>query len=133
VVPEEALLERMSTSGGPGGQHANRSASQVELRVAVEDLPLTHRERALIYERLASRLRSDGTIAVTSSSSRSQLANRKSARAQLQRLLEDSLKVDAPRVKTRPSRGARERMRAFKHRRSLRKQTRRGQWQDGDE
>lgn len=124
-VPEYALLERATGSGGPGGQHANRTASSVELRVVVEALPLAAHERAIFMERVGRRLRSDGTIGVRASDNRSQLANRKIARHRLSELLSRLLHQDAKRVPTREparvKRNAAEAKRRTSTRKSLRK------------
>lgn len=119
------MRERVTTSGGPGGQHANRTATRVELRVRLDLLPLDAAEVALLRERLRGRIRADGSVAVVSAASRSQLANRRSAREQLGRLLADALDVDAPRTPTRPTRASIERMRGEKRRHRLRKRLRR--------
>ena len=106
TVPAALVRERATTGGGPGGQHVNRSATRVELRVNVDDLPLGARERARIRERLGRRIGADGDLRVTASNRRSQLQNREAARARLVELLDEALAVDPPRVPTRQSRGA---------------------------
>lgn len=132
AVPEWALYERMVTSGGPGGQHANKTATQVELRVQLSALDVSADEKERMFSKLKSRLRADGTVAVISSSSRSQLANRKEARKRMQRLLADALTVEAPRHTTRTPRSAIRRMREIKRHRSATKQMRQKPDTDGE-
>jgi ribosome-associated protein len=108
-IPRSAVAFSASRAGGPGGQHVNTSSTRVELRVAVEDLPLTRREKALVHERLASRIGADGALRVVASSERSQSMNRSQAERRLAQLVTAAIRVDAPRVPTRPSRAARER------------------------
>lgn len=103
VIPEGELEWSFSTSGGPGGQHANRNATKAELRwdleasAAVGD-DLRHR----LATGLGSRVR-DGVISVTVGESRSQWRNRQLARRRLAELLEGALRERRRRVPTRPS------------------------------
>ena len=130
-VPEWALHERASTSGGPGGQHANKTSTRIDLRVHVASLPVTEVERARLLERLASRMTADGTIGVSVADHRSQLRNRIDARRRLERVLIDALAVQAPRVKKRPTRGMRDRWRAARMRDQSRRRDR--SWKPGDD
>jgi ribosome-associated protein len=123
-VPEHALFERTSPHGGPGGQHANRSSTRVELRVLVAALPLTAVEDALLRERLARRMAADGTVGVVAGSSRHQLRNRQDARRRLTELLARALEVEPPRVPSRISRGARDRRRAAREREAAKRRDR---------
>ncbi|HIE22594.1 MAG TPA: aminoacyl-tRNA hydrolase, partial [Acidimicrobiia bacterium] len=52
VIPAAEIEERFETSGGPGGQHANRSATAVRVRLRIKESSLPDR----VKERLASRL-----------------------------------------------------------------------------
>lgn len=124
-IPEEALRFRADPAGGPGGQHANRSATRIELSVNVADLPLEEHERRLIEQRLASRISRDGVLSVSAGERRSQLRNKHAARERLQDLLAEALTPDKPRHATRPSRAARLRRRLSKEHRSKTKRERR--------
>lgn len=106
VIPEDELHWSFSTSGGPGGQHANRSATKAELRwdVAVSR-SINDEMRAKLLSRLGSRVR-EGVIRVTAGESRSQWRNRQAARSRLAELLEGSLRNRSPRVPTKPSKSA---------------------------
>jgi len=130
-VPEWALHERASTSGGPGGQHANKTATRIDLRVHVASLPVTEEERARLLERLKNRLSADGTVGVSVADHRSQLRNRVDARRRLERLLIDAMSVQSHRVKSRPSRGMRDRWRAARLRDQARRRDR--SWKPGDD
>ena len=62
-IPLSEIAFSADTSGGKGGQHANRSSTRVELRFDVLGSPsLSHRQRALIAEKLGPRLAADGTL-----------------------------------------------------------------------
>ncbi|HEX4834463.1 MAG TPA: alternative ribosome rescue aminoacyl-tRNA hydrolase ArfB [Trebonia sp.] len=128
VIPAAELSERFSRSSGPGGQSVNTTDSRVELTFDVAGsaaLPPWARARALAS--LGGRL-SGGVLTVASSGERSQLMNRLDARMRLAALLRDAVAAPrAPRVSTKPSRGARERRLQDKRRRSQTKQNRRSQ------
>ena len=131
-VPAERVQWRATTSGGPGGQHANRTASRVEVVVQLDSLPLEPREIARLYERLASRITGAGEIVVGCADSRDQHRNRRTALRRMERLLRDALAEPRRRVPTRPSAGARLRRRESKQQTSQRKRSRRWNWRDGD-
>ena len=128
-IPASELTFRFSTSGGPGGQHANRSATRVTLLFDVANSPsLTEGMRNRLLQRLSSRLDKDGVLQIQVSDSRSQHQNRQTAVARFQELLADALKVRKKRRKTKPSRAARERRLQAKKRRGQRKRERRQKW-----
>ena len=107
MIPAGELGWTFSPTGGPGGQHANRSATRAELRFDIRD------SRALDDEtrqRLVSRLAPDGVVTVIVDETRSQWRNRQIARQRLADRIRDALKPDPPpRRATRPSRAARRR------------------------
>jgi ribosome-associated protein len=128
TIPASELSERFSRSSGPGGQGVNTADSRVELSfdlAASSALGPVHKERALA--RLADRL-VDGVVTVTASEHRSQLQNRRAARARLAALLrEATAPPPRPRRPTRPSRASQERRISAKKRRGETKRLRRGE------
>jgi len=127
VIAPEELEWRFSSSGGPGGQHANTSNTRVELLFDIEGSPsLGPRQRARLMERLGPRVR------VVASERRSQLQNRELAIERLRERLAAALHVDAPRVATRPSRTAKRVRVEQKRRVGQRKKTRRPPRADED-
>ena len=126
VIPPNELEERFSTSSGPGGQHANKASTRAELAWNVETSSvLGPRQRARIRSRLANRLDSNGYLRVASEKHRSQLRNREEAKNRLAGLVDDALKVERTRVKTKPTKAGKERRLQQKRRRSEIKRTRR--------
>lgn len=126
TIPREELEVRATRSGGPGGQHVNRSATRVEIQWR----PATSRslgdaDRARVLERLASRLDSDGFVRVVASDSRSQRQNREAAEDRLAALIRAALVIPKRRVPTRTPRVAKERRLTEKKRRSEQKRSRR--------
>ena len=126
LIPERELEWRFSTSGGPGGQHANRSATRAELRFdVVRSTALSDDDRRRMLAGLRGRAR-DGVVSVVVDESRSQWRNRQLARARLARLLQDSLRQRRSRVATRPSPAAhRRRLDAKRRRGDIKRQRRR--------
>jgi ribosome-associated protein len=106
-IPLSEIAFAADTSGGKGGQHANRSSTRVELRFDVLGSPsLSARQRGLIKEKLGARITADGTLRVVSARERSQLQNRRAALARLAELLARGLERPAPRTATRPTRAS---------------------------
>ena len=104
AIPLGEIAFAADTSGGKGGQHANRSSTRVELRFDVLGSPsLTSRQRTLIAEKLGPRIAADGTLRVVSAQERSQLRNRNAALARLAQLLARGLERPKPRTATKPT------------------------------
>lgn len=128
TVPLSALQWRYSASSGPGGQHANKTATRVQLRLPlarIEGLDAARAER--LRARLGARVLDDGTIGVTAQSERSQLSNRNAALEALCTLLRAALHEPRRRKATRPTGASKRRRRAAKQHRSALKQQRRGE------
>lgn len=124
-VPASELSWRFDTSGGPGGQHANRAASRAELSFDLGASPSIPGDlRDLMLSNLGARAR-HGVVTVAADDSRSQWRNRAIARRRLARLLREALRTTRRRRATRPSAGVRRRRRDAKQRRSQTKRLRR--------
>jgi len=120
AIPVAELEVRFSASGGPGGQHANKAATRVELTFDVEGSPsLLPRQKERIVERLGL------VVRIVVDDERSQLRNRALAEKRFVARLASALHVDPPRRATRPSRGAKERRLKSKKERSATKANRR--------
>ncbi len=119
TIPGADLEERFETSGGPGGQHANRSETAVSLRFRVDESSLP----TDVKEKLASRLGS--IVEVSAVESRSQLQNREKARQRLVQRIEMALADPKPRKKTKPTRASANRRLTEKKARSKVKKQRR--------
>jgi ribosome-associated protein len=109
-IDEAELEERFVRSSGPGGQNVNKVSTAVELRfdlAANRSIPDFARGK---LKRLAGRrLTTEGIIVIQADRFRSQEQNRSDARERLKELVMESLERPKPRIKTKPSRGARER------------------------
>lgn len=129
AIPVAELGFRFTTSSGPGGQHANRSATRVVLSFDVAQSPsLTDEVRARLLEKLATRLDKEGVLQISAQDSRSQVQNRELALARFQELLLKALQKRKRRRKTKPSKAAREARLAEKKKHGKRKQDRNWRW-----
>lgn len=119
VIPAEDLEERFVTSGGPGGQHANRSETAVRLRLDIAASSLPPEVKSKLIPRLGE------VVEVSAGESRSQHHNRETARSRLAERIQAGLVEQRPRRPTKPSRKARRRRLAAKRARSETKRLRR--------
>ena len=103
-VPLAEVELRTSRSSGPGGQHANVTASRVE---AVFDVTastvLSESQRARLTARLGPR------VTASAQDTRSQLRNRELALERLGTRIAHALEVRRPRTATRPTKASKRR------------------------
>jgi ribosome-associated protein len=119
-LPLAEITWRATTSGGPGGQHANRTLSRVEVQFDVEaSATLGPRQRARLREKLGP------VVRASSSDSRSQARNREQALQRLAAKLDAGLRVEPARRPTRPTKGSQVRRVEEKRHRSQTKRQRR--------
>lgn len=131
AIPAWELTFSFSPSSGPGGQHANRSATRATLFFDVANSPsLSDGQRALLLKRLASRLDQNGILQLSSQESRSQHRNREIVLQRFEALLRRALKPPKRRRKTRPSAAAQERRLQEKKQRGERKRERNRDWRE---
>src|SRR5438105_12008033 len=88
-IPLGELEWRFSPSGGPGGQHANRSNTRAEVRFDISVSPsLGPRQRARLLDRFGP------VVRVVVDAERSQLRNRVLAQERLAQRLAVALRVE---------------------------------------
>jgi ribosome-associated protein len=120
TIPLNEINVRAMRSSGPGGQHANVTASRVEAAFDVEaSTALTEIQKRRVRGRAGSR------ITAVAQDTRSQARNRELALERLRGRVAEALAVPRTRRPTRPSAEARRRRVEAKRRRSERKRTRR--------
>lgn len=120
AIPLDELQWRFHAAGGPGGQHANRSSTAVEVRFdVVASRALGPRQRARLLARHGTH------VVARASERRSQLRNREAALERLRARIAEALRSERPRVPTRPTRGAEAARVERKRRHGARKRERR--------
>jgi ribosome-associated protein len=119
AVPLSEVELRVSRSSGPGGQHANVTASRVEAVFDVEaSRSLSDEQKRRVMAR------SGPVVRATAQDTRSQARNRELALERLRARLAASLTVQRPRRATKPTRASRRRRLDSKRRRGDLKRSR---------
>jgi len=120
TIPSSEIELRVTTSGGPGGQHANRSLTRVVVSFHVNTSEaLSEIDRALLNEKVGTVVRS------SASRYRSQAQNKSAALEQLALKIATGLARQAPRRATKPTRSSKVRRVDEKKARSRVKENRR--------
>ncbi len=119
TVPDSEIEYRYSRSSGPGGQHANKTSTKVELmwNVAASEA-LGPRQRARLLENLRRRLDASGALRLSSDRYRSQYRNKEDVNERLRRVVGEALVPRRSRVATAPTAASRRRRLDQKRRRS---------------
>lgn len=105
VSRAHALAEESFLAGsGPGGQNANKVATEVQLRVNIYQLRLPPPVFARLREAAGSKLTAAGDLLITARQHRTQEANRQAAREKLEDMLEAAHRAPKRRAKTRLNR-----------------------------
>jgi ribosome-associated protein len=108
ALPDAVLEERFLAATGPGGQNVNKVATAVQMRLDVYALRLD----AAVYARLkvlaGTRWTNDGEIVITARTYRTQETNRADARCRLAEMVWKAHQAPRKRVKTRPSKAAKQ-------------------------
>lgn len=112
-------------SGGPGGQHVNKTSSKVEV---ILDLyaseGFTTAEKKLLISKLATRISANGLLTLHCSDNRSQHRNKKIGIERMIELLQKNLVVPKPRKKSKPSKSAIKKRLQSKKKQALKKGSR---------
>jgi ribosome-associated protein len=101
TIPSDEIVLRVTTSGGPGGQHANRSLTRVVASFHVVDsVVLSNADREMLLEKVGS------VVRASASRFRSQGQNRRAALEQLTQKIAVALTRQPPRRATKPTKGS---------------------------
>ena len=120
AVPQSEIQLRASRSSGPGGQHANVTASRVEAVFDVNaSAALSEEQKRRVIARVGPRL------TAVAQDARSQSRNRELALERLRARLAAALAVPRARRPTKPTKASRQRRLESKRRASQRKRARR--------
>ena len=119
-IPLAEIEVRASRSSGPGGQHANVTASRIEAVFEIEaSSALTEAQKHRLHHRFGKR------VVAVAQDARSQARNRELALQRLAERIERGLARQRPRRATKPGAAARERRLQAKRRQTQRKRERR--------
>jgi len=107
----EALLKELKftavRSSGPGGQHANKVSSKVQLNFDIEASDaFSEEEKQLLLKNLKYRLTKDNILTLSVEESRSQHRNKEKAIQKFVELIEKNLIVPKKRKPTKPGKAA---------------------------
>lgn len=123
---DDELQFQFKLASGPGGQNVNKVATAAELRFDVAGSPsLPEAVRARLRALAGSRMTQEGELLITARRFRSQERNRQDAIERLSALIQKAAEPPKPRIKTKPSRAAKQRRMDEKRRVGVKKQTRR--------
>lgn len=96
-------------SGGKGGQNVNKVETAVIGSLFVDDSQLLNNDqKALIKEKLANRITSEGALQVRSQTHRTQLANKEEVIEKINWLLNEAIKKKKLRIATKVSKAAKQ-------------------------
>jgi ribosome-associated protein len=120
AIPLDEVTMRASRSSGPGGQHANVTASRIEASFDVAaSTTLSDEQKRRITARCGP------VVRAVAQDARSQARNRAVALERLATRLERALQVQRPRRPTKPTKASRTRRLEVKRRGAARKRDRR--------
>lgn len=120
------LRFKMARASGSGGQHVNKVATKVILSFDLENSQgFSEEEKALLKERLATRLTANGHLQLQCGETRSQLRNKRIVIQRFFTLLEQGLKEETERKPTKIPKGVLQKRKQDKMRQSQKKANRR--------
>jgi len=101
TIPSDEVVLRVTTSGGPGGQHANRSLTRVIASFQVsESSVLSNADRELLLDKIGP------VVRASAGRFRSQGQNRSAALEHLAQKIAEALTRQPPRRATKPTKGS---------------------------
>jgi ribosome-associated protein len=126
-IPLDEIVLRASRSSGPGGQHANVTASRIEASFDVAaSTALSEEQKRRVIGRCGP------VVRAVAQDARSQVRNRELALGRLEERLSRALHVQRSRTATKPTQGSRKRRLETKAKRGAVKRDRRRPSGDGD-
>ena len=133
VIAARHISMEVMRSGGPGGQHANKTDTAVRLRFDVAGCDaITARVKDAMLRQHPGKMTAEGELLLVSSRHRARQRNIQEVRDRLRTIILTASERKKPRRPTRPTRGSQKRRIAAKRQRSELKRTR-GKVRRGDE
>ena len=110
VIPHWELIFTASRSGGPGGQHANKTNSRVTLHWALESSSaFSDYDKNRLRQRLGHRRNAEGVVLIHVEETRQQSRNKELACERLATLLREALKTQKRRRPTKRTKASQRR------------------------
>jgi len=107
---ESEIYFKTSRSSGSGGQNVNKVSTKVELNFDVANSKLlTEVEKQIIFSKLSNRINNKGVLKVTVQETRSQFENKDIALEKFRILIAGAFHKPKKRIRTKLSKGAKER------------------------
>ena len=106
TVPSAACEFQFIHSSGPGGQHVNKTATAVELRVDIQLLALDAYTLRRLKSLQSNRINKNGVLVVQASNHRSQLKNRQQALDRVEAMIKEARQRPKKRIAAGPSQSA---------------------------
>jgi len=107
---ESEIYFKTSRSSGSGGQNVNKVSTKVELNFDVANSKLlTEVEKQIIFSKLSNRINNKGVLKVTVQETRSQFENKDIALEKFRILIARAFHKPKKRIRTKLSKGAKER------------------------
>lgn len=124
-IPMSEIRMTAVRSQGAGGQNVNKVATAIHLRFDVQASDaIPDRIKQRLRQLSDHRMTDDGVIVIKSQAHRSQERNRQAALSRLAELIQSATHKSKRRIKTKPSRKAKQKRLDSKSRRGALKQTR---------
>jgi ribosome-associated protein len=124
IIAQELQFKAIRSSG-PGGQHANKVSSKVEVAFDVQNSNgISEREKSRLLLKLKSKLSKNGVLVLQCDESRSQHSNKSIVIKRLLALLEIALIIPKKRRPSKPSRSSVEKRLKSKKKAALKKANR---------
>ncbi|MCA8913719.1 MAG: aminoacyl-tRNA hydrolase [Planctomycetes bacterium] len=124
-VEESELEFSFARSGGPGGQHVNKTSSKVVLHWTVVESPgVPDAVKQRFLQQYRTRITEAGVLVLDCDETRSQHRNRELVVERLKGMLEAVAKPPKKRVPTRPGKGVKKRRRQAREKHAQKKQLR---------
>lgn len=108
-IPDWCLQFTATKGGGPGGQHVNKNATGIELRVHIPSLPILEAVKQRLLKMRDRRINQEGWIVIIATGSRSQEMNKNEALERLRQMVAKAAQRRKRRRPTKPTRGSIER------------------------